>query len=473
MTSSATKLPAEILDNIVFLAADTSRLWHFDTDLAARQEEMRNLSACALTCVRWAQVIRVPMYATLVLRSAEDFRTLRCILHTPSGPRIPPISDYLTSLVVFYKLADYPWFHGVQWLQTDGAHRLQSLKLHIGGPVPVAFTNQLRLTISHPLFYCAPRVVPFPRFKNLHITISLQDIHFANYTTLLNLLSDLYPLRSSSIYCQGLTWDKGPPTLHSEMTVSVCGGSTLRDSTATSCTDDIMVNAAIHCHTRRAVVGSREWQRFLGPSDSVPLFRVMRLFYDNAASLSFDDSGPVSVRLWSVGCCEVAEEYFPIDLTRLYLTSIISSVSGSPIGFSCLTGRSELHANSESIQCFLISIRYNTFQTSYYLWLKHLQGVLYALDWDLLISTVLKFPDLDCIAVQCDLYQGLVELVNCWQKHLSRILDVIWPRNIRLYYEDGESNGLWHEIGYDSFLRRLKVLGPHHEAPDIDNSGLE
>ena len=318
MVFSAVRMPSELLEIVLSFVADTHRLWYFDSDFEARQEEMRYLSACSLTCLHWAQVIRIPMYNLLVLRSAEDLYTLRSILRATSCPRIPHIRNHLASLLVVYKLVDFPWFHSVQWLQADGAHGLRSLKLRISGPVPAAFTSKSRRAVCHPLFYCAPRTVPLPYFKNLSIIISLRNIHFATYTTLLNLISDLYPLRFTNISCESVTWDQGPliPLPHPIiMTIGTRESFTLLESTATSCTDDILVNSAIHCHTRRR--SSRGRQQLLNASDCIPLFCIMRLFYDNK-TWSRCDLGPLSARLWGVDCRDVAEEYFPMELISVF-----------------------------------------------------------------------------------------------------------------------------------------------------------
>ena len=140
----------------------------------------------------------------------------------------------------------------------------------------------------------------------------------------------------------------------------------------------------------------------------------------------------------------------------------MSIMSGVPIGFSCLTRHSGLSdPNDENVQCFVIflnCVHYNPSEASYYVWAKDLKAVLNAFDWDTLLSFILQFSNLDCIAVRCDLYQGLIELAICWKESLGSILDIIWPRDLVLYYEDDETSGIWHKIGYEALLERIDEL---------------
>ncbi|KAI0084294.1 hypothetical protein BDY19DRAFT_541316 [Irpex rosettiformis] len=120
MSSLGASIPPELFEHILVYVGDEDRLWN-GKDPMARREEMKHLSACALTCVYWAQLTRWRMFYRLVLRSAKDINDLRSLLQ------------------IYYKLGDIPWFHNVSGLVASGADNLDCVFFHVLGPVPPAF----------------------------------------------------------------------------------------------------------------------------------------------------------------------------------------------------------------------------------------------------------------------------------------------------------------------------------------------
>ena len=148
---------------------------------------MKNLSACASTCVYWAQLIRPRIFSEHVLRSAKDLRDFQSLLRAPPpSARIKPIRRLVRCPSVFYKLGDYPWFCTIGGLEACGAHKLVGVDLHVGGPVPPGFiSSNTQRPVLHPLFYSSPRVLPMATKLDIHLYV--ENICFPTPALLFNL----------------------------------------------------------------------------------------------------------------------------------------------------------------------------------------------------------------------------------------------------------------------------------------------
>ncbi|KAI0084303.1 hypothetical protein BDY19DRAFT_997794 [Irpex rosettiformis] len=210
MSSLGASIPPELFEDILFYVGDEGRLW-CSVDPTARREEMKHLSACALTCVYWAQLTRERMFRRLVLRSAKDINDLRSLLRASSSDRLNPIGKILLELVIYYKLGDLLWFYNVPGLVASGADKLYGVFFHVLGPVPPAFmAGNTRRSVLHPLFFAVPRVMPMTSFHGFTVNVTVEDIHFTHPTMLYNLLQDCKLLHPRGIACTNLTWDHDP-----------------------------------------------------------------------------------------------------------------------------------------------------------------------------------------------------------------------------------------------------------------------
>ncbi|KAI0799654.1 hypothetical protein BC629DRAFT_1591825 [Irpex lacteus] len=209
--ATAAEIPQELFDNIVYFVRDSlpDILSLGDEDYKrGYYEKVRTIGACALTCVRWANLTRPRMLRKLVLRSPDDLRTLKCLLRASHSPRISRIGQHLETLIVYCSLERYPWFYDIQSLRSKGASRLREVSLYLYGPMPPSIYTQ-KNTIRHPLFYGAPRTLPisFPPEITIKI-LQIKNVHLPNELTAFNLLRDLDGLRKDvhTRYCDGITW---------------------------------------------------------------------------------------------------------------------------------------------------------------------------------------------------------------------------------------------------------------------------
>lgn len=270
MTSLGASIPPELFKNILAFVGDVDRLGYKyypfslrdEIDPVARREEMRHLSACASTCVYWAQLSRPLMFRTLILRSAKDMYGLHFLLRAPQSPRIMPICIMLKHLYVVYTLGDHPWFHNLTRLLWK-THMEQGLvwsidgiqvKLHITGPPKPAFmAAAARGSILHPLFFSSPRVFPIVLQKPLQVRMIIENIHLPNPTLFYNLLLDLLHLcswsRDLKWSCFNLTWDldHASPATPSSIGLKYAPHtiSPFRQRIS-GCTDDILLECMVY-----------------------------------------------------------------------------------------------------------------------------------------------------------------------------------------------------------------------------------
>ena len=285
MTSLATTIPPELLNNILSFVGDEERLHplehHFS--LGARQEEMRHLSVCASTCVYWAQLTRERMFELLVLRSSEDLYNLQSLLRAPSitPSRIKPIAETLLEIVVYYMLGDRPWFHNIGGLKAHGAPHLRCLYLRITGPATPVFTAaSTRRPVLHPLFFASPRALPVKFSCRFHI--SIENLHLPNPASLFNLMQDCLSLYPQHARCSNLTWDQDSqvtPLSGLGMFKPACRADSLLPVSAVGCTDDVlaamMIQSVPHHEFSR-----RRWGPHLSLPDTSSLFDIMHITWD-------------------------------------------------------------------------------------------------------------------------------------------------------------------------------------------------
>ena len=287
-SSLAASIPPELFKNILAYVGSAGRpgyvsdgvRTYFDVDV--RREEMKQLSACALTCVYWAQSTRERMFQFLILRSSKDMSGYLSLLRAAQSPRIPPICDILQYLAVYYTLGDHPWFHNLTglWARYRVSH-LDQIELHITGPARPAFvTASSRGSMLHPLFFAAPRTLPVVWPKSCNFSLHIENIHLPNPTVLSNLLQDCLSLRLDHVKCTNLTWDFDP-VLQARATPSSIGleyacrtADKYLNVLVSGCTDDTLV-AAMLKSVRHHEFSQRRQSPRLDPLESSYLFDVM------------------------------------------------------------------------------------------------------------------------------------------------------------------------------------------------------
>ena len=295
--SLAASIPPELFRNILAYVGDEARLGydgylHLSSSLDpdARREEMKHLSACASTCVYWAQLTRERMLPLLILRSSKDMSSLLSFLRAPQSPRIPPICNILRYLHVFYTLGDHPWFHSLADLQSRSRiSNLASLNLYITGPATPAFvTASTRGSILHPLFFAVPRVLPIIFPKSCGFYLSIINIHLPNPTMLSNLVQDCLSLLPRSVYCTNLTWDVNPVLQATPSSIGLkyaCRTADAYSNNISGCTDDILVAAMLESVPHHEFFQPERRQgTYLSPWETSFLFDIMRTTWSRPSS---------------------------------------------------------------------------------------------------------------------------------------------------------------------------------------------
>ncbi|KAI0084326.1 hypothetical protein BDY19DRAFT_543212 [Irpex rosettiformis] len=292
MSSLGASIPPELFEHILFYVGDWDRL-EPRGDPTARREEMKRLSACALTCVYWARLTRERMFRRLVLRSAKDISGLRSLLRAFSSDRLDPIGVLLSELVIYYKLGDLLWFYNVPGLVASGANKLHWVAFHVLGPVPAAFTaGNTRRSVLHPLFFAVPRVMPMTPFHKFTVKVYIENIHFTHPTMLYNLLQDCKLLHPWGIACTNLTWDHDSTATLSSFGWALAHRSHLQPYYTvypSQCTDNALAAAMA-----RSVPRHESFRRpHLNSTDSSSLVDIIRASWDQDTSAT--ESGITSI----------------------------------------------------------------------------------------------------------------------------------------------------------------------------------
>ncbi|KAI0084307.1 hypothetical protein BDY19DRAFT_542406 [Irpex rosettiformis] len=337
MSSLGASIPPELFEDILFYVGDRDQL-RASEDPTARREEMKHLTACALTCVYWAQSARRRMFRQLVLRSAKDLNDLRSLLPVSASSRLAPIGAILRYLVIYYKLGDLIWFYNVPGLVASGANKLYWLFFHVLGPVPLAFTaGNTRRSVLHPLFFAVPRIMPMTSFHKFTVDVYVENIHFTHPTMLYNLLQDCKLLHPSDIACRNLTWDHDPTATPSSLGWTLAHHSHFDSdySGYSQCTDKALAAAMVLSIPRHESFH----RSHLNMTDSSSLLDIMR------ASCGQDTSAVMKVRSISgfgdIQRCTAARltpgvypamsHNIPPLTTVAHMQTVISLSSGGPM----------------------------------------------------------------------------------------------------------------------------------------------
>ncbi|KAI0092283.1 hypothetical protein BDY19DRAFT_590783 [Irpex rosettiformis] len=404
MASLAASIPPELFKGILLYVGDWGRLRPRE-DPTVRREEMKHLSACALTCVYWAQLTRGRMFKRLALRSPKDLCGLRSFLRASSSGRLPSIGELLRELVIFYKLGDIPWFHNVPGLVASGGYYLGLVHFHVLGPVPPAITaGNTRWSILHPLFFAVPRVLPMNSFHKLDVSVHVENIHFFYPTMLRNLLHDCNLLGPSFIYCTNLTWDHetnliwdhDPTVPPSSLDWTLTHHSHLRIMRSSQCTDNsraafMALSVPRHESSRRL---------HLNRTDSSALIDIIRTSWGQDTSAGFgiksisgfDGVQECSAAILAKDCD------FAFDWWQNY------------IEFFCIASR---RLGDDSNARFPTYIIIEPFRDDLTKFRNHIRTV----DW----GAFQKFSDLRGVVIQCGSWIDAEE----WRKCLAELVSLL------------------------------------------------
>ncbi|KAI0084321.1 hypothetical protein BDY19DRAFT_997810 [Irpex rosettiformis] len=451
MSSLGASIPPELFEDVLYYVGDEKRLRN-DKDPTARREEMKHLSACALTCVYWAQLARWRMFERLVLRSAKDISSLRSLLRASPSDRMDSIGTFFEELVIYYKLGDVPWFHSVSGLVASGADALDSVYFHILGPVPPAFTaGNTRRSVLHPLFFAVPRVIPMTPFHKFFVDVYIKNIHFTHPAMLYNLLQDCKLLHPQSITCRNLTWDPDPTATLSSFSWTLAHHSRFDSGSLeySQCTDDALAAAMVLSVPRHE--SSR--RPHLNTTDSSSLVDIMRASCDQNSSAvmeirslsDFDDVQECSAASLTPDC-DLAFRWWHTDDTS----------------FSCVASRRPGDdINTRYATHIIIEPAYGSLTE----FLEHIKMI----DWNVFLRSVQVFPDLRGVILQyrCgyndedEWRECLVELVS-WLREAWAGVDAF----LELYYNTGDwESPKWTQIPLGLVLedidRMKKEAGAH------------
>ncbi|KAI0084318.1 hypothetical protein BDY19DRAFT_542839 [Irpex rosettiformis] len=403
MSSLGASIPPELFEDILFYVGDGDRLMPSE-DPTARREEMKHLSACALTCVYWAQLTRVDMFQRLVLRSSKDISGLRSLLRASSSDRLDPIGTFFEELVIYYKLDDVPWFHNVPGLVASGADVLDSVCLHVLGPVPPAFTaGNTRQSILHPLFFAVPRVIPMTSFHKFYVHVYVENIHFTHPTMLYNLLQDCKLLHPWNMTCRNLTWDHDPTATPSLFGWAPVHHSRLECMYPSQCTDNALTSVMALSVPRHE--SSR--RPHLNSTDSSSLVDIMRASRGQGASAR------------SISGFNNVQERSAARLTRDCDLAFHWWHNG--ISFTCIASRRPGDGINIRYATHIIIEPYLGFEN-----LAEFREQIKTIDWDVFLCSVQKFPDLRGIIIQCTCLYDEEEWRKCLVE-LVPLLREVWP----------------------------------------------
>ena len=318
MGSIGAGIPPELFANTLSFVGDQTRMRPHEGPWA-RRAETKNLSACASTCVYWAQLIRPRIFSEHVLRSAKDLRDFQSLLRAPPpSARIKPIRRLVRCPSVFYKLGDYPWFCTIGGLEAYGAHELVGVDLHVGGPVPPGLiSSNTQRPVLHPLFYSSPRVLPMATKLDIHLYV--ENICFPTPALLSNLLQDCLSLHPRRMSCRNLTWDHNIPA--TPATIGFTLACRQDHVVASGCTDDALVAAMVQ-GIRRVPHSLRRPIPQLSLPESFHLLDVMRSTYGFTEELrmeSYPHSRSVKADSW-LRMIEGAYRLFQRSLFAAFLT---------------------------------------------------------------------------------------------------------------------------------------------------------
>ncbi|KAI0084333.1 hypothetical protein BDY19DRAFT_997816 [Irpex rosettiformis] len=453
MSSLGASIPPELFEHILFYVGDEDRLGPCE-DPTARREEMKHLSACALTCVYWAQLTRGRMFRRLVLRSTKDINGLRSLLRASSSDRLNPIGRLLSELVICYKLGDLLWFYNVPGLVASGANRLRWVNFHILGPVSPAFTaNNTRRSVLHPLFFAVPRVMPMTSFHAFTVFVCIENIHFTHPTMLYNLLQDCKLLHPLDLTCRNLTWDHDhtatPSSFGWTFTHQI---SPLEYMWLSQCTDNALpaamgFSAPRHESSRRPHLNS---------TDSSSLLDIIRASWGQDASAAFElrsFSGFGHIQLWTPARltpdCDLAFQWWRND-----------------ISFYCIASRRPGDdSNTRYATHIIIESAYGSLTE----FMEHIKMI----DWDAFLRSVQAFPDLHGIIIQSrynwddeeEWRKCLVELVLLLREAWAGV-DAI----LQLYHGTGGlENPKWTQILLSSVLEDIDRTKKEAAAQSTSN----
>ena len=123
--SNAARTPEELFEHI---------LRHTLENYFPRfKEEERHLSALGLVCRYWTRLCRPVLFSSISLRTPDDAKCFRQMLHTPTLPGLQPIAAMTRDLtIVGTQNTDEPWFHLVFLL----IPKLKSIRLGYFQPCP-------------------------------------------------------------------------------------------------------------------------------------------------------------------------------------------------------------------------------------------------------------------------------------------------------------------------------------------------
>ncbi|KAI0084300.1 hypothetical protein BDY19DRAFT_541908 [Irpex rosettiformis] len=309
-------------------------------------------------------------------------------------------------------------------------------------------------------FFAVPRVMPMTFFHKFTVDVYVEDIHFTHSTMLFNLLQDCKLLHPRDIYCRNLTWDHDPTAtlpsfgwvLAHRSHLQYAHHSHLQYAVYLSqCTDNALA-AAMALNVPRHESFRRP---HLNTIDSSSLVDIIRASWGQDASAEFEItslSGFDNVQ----GCiaaqlapdCDLAFRWWRNGIT---FYCIASRRPGDDINIRYATHIIIQPYDNDRLTLFMEQIK--------------------TIDWDVLLRSVQKFPDLRGIVIQCHYMDEEEEEEEEWRKCLVEFVSLLreaWggvDSYLQLYHDTGDwMDPKWTQIPLSSVLEDIKRTRELEEA---------
>ncbi|KAI0085252.1 hypothetical protein BDY19DRAFT_967000 [Irpex rosettiformis] len=473
--AASARIPQELFKSILIYVGEDDRLFgHYGLriDTKIRREQMQHLSACSLTCFYWAKFTRAHMFKMLILRSPQDVRDLRALLHFSSSQRLAPIGNYLWHLVVEYHFNNYFWLYNLRGLLQDWTRRapagqsFHEVDIHVSGPAPAITTALGRRTVRHPLFHSLPRIIPMPFIDaDVVVYLFLDDVHFADHAGLQNLIQDLNfrGLIAKDIYCRNLSWDdqaqSTPPSLvstdiahHSLVLLGpavICSGST----------DDVLAALVVFNSSSNTLMRAKKSISALDIPDYGHLVNIARALYDAARASGVCAPGCYEIsiegheyltcvpqKFWSYG-----DKHNGIPSSELsFAIRGWSDDSPRPVplgvaSFGCLAypNPTTMTYRTAHVYCFIIELSNEATPFGNSVEVCHR-----AFDWTAFCDSLLQFPKLSCVVIRSWRYSALAKFVEGLKEALLPVEHLLelyyWAHGVswqRIDFEELEDIG--------------------------------
>lgn len=207
-------IPPELFKRILYDVCEGAvGLLNLEVDMSNRKEAIKNVTACSLTCVYWAQICRPALFHSVCIKNYEDMRAFSSLVSS-TPQRFHPISKYIQYAALDQRVGDRPWIHLLQMQPSLSLFRsdvLLNIKINIkdSDPIDEDAAVQRQWPTSRRLFVGLPRTLPAWFFQGG--VLNIDNARFVTPPDLTSLLRRLiHPSTNSprdlSVVLRNITW---------------------------------------------------------------------------------------------------------------------------------------------------------------------------------------------------------------------------------------------------------------------------